>query len=152
MTALMCEVISKTKDKKTTTHLVSTGVKHASNSFAHFKDELTCSLRFVRVLVQIGEDVAQQGINVWNLFGGSKKKKTHCREKEGKTKPRCCSAFMRTTHLPHQKREAFCSKLANVLFLVLQQRAVQTGEGARREFSHHSKRQICMWTAVLFNT
>lgn len=38
-----------------------------SDSFAHFEQQLTSSLRFLRVLLKICEHVTQQGIDVRNL-------------------------------------------------------------------------------------
>lgn len=49
------------------THICSAGVKHVSDSFAHFEQQQTCSLRFIGVLLQIWEHMTQQGINIWNL-------------------------------------------------------------------------------------
>lgn len=49
------------------THICSARVKHVSDSFAHFEQQQTCSLRFVGVLLQIWEHVTQQGINIWSL-------------------------------------------------------------------------------------
>lgn len=49
------------------THIRNAGVKHVPDSFAHFEQELTCSLHLVGVLLQIWEHMTQQGIKVGNL-------------------------------------------------------------------------------------
>lgn len=40
-----------------------------ADAFAHLKQQLTRPLHLLRVLLQVGEHVGQQGVQVWNLQG-----------------------------------------------------------------------------------
>lgn len=49
------------------THLGSNRVEHVPDAFAHFKQELTDALCFIRMLLQVREHKVQQAVEVWDL-------------------------------------------------------------------------------------
>lgn len=49
------------------TYCGGTGVEHLPDAFAHLEEQLTRALHLVRVLVQVGEHVIQQSVEIWNL-------------------------------------------------------------------------------------
>ena len=134
--------------KKNQTHISSGRVEHVSDSFAHLKQQLTCSLCLVRVLLQVWEHMSEQGIEIWNLreendlfITDDNRIQEHSWNhykityriiwnqtflNVSDSKKRQLNFMFEVTHFSHQKGEALCGKLADMFLLVWQQCAVQT--------------------------
>lgn len=56
-----------TNSPRQQTHLGSNRVEHVPDAFAHFKQELTDALCFIRMPLQVREHKVQQAVEVWDL-------------------------------------------------------------------------------------